>query len=130
MRVVAEEHPVSGGQRERVAGAFLPGQVLRPRQELLRLHAGKLSEGAVRRFPDPGFSGKGDDICGPAPGKADRAGVFLRGRVYRRSPAILRRSGQTIIPKGNTVLGEGDRLTIIGDLKGMNELKIRYGKKI
>ena len=36
--------------------------------------------------------------------------------------AILRRSGQTIIPKGNTILEEGDRLTIIGDPKGMSEL--------
>jgi len=40
--------------------------------------------------------------------------------------AILRRSGQTIIPKGNTVLEEGDRLTIIGDPKGMSELKKRF----
>lgn len=40
--------------------------------------------------------------------------------------AILRRSGQTIIPKGNTVLEDGDRLTIIGDPKGMNELKKRF----
>ncbi len=40
--------------------------------------------------------------------------------------AILRRSGQTIIPKGGTVLEEGDRLTIIGDPKGMNELKKRF----
>jgi Trk K+ transport system NAD-binding subunit len=43
--------------------------------------------------------------------------------------AILRRSGQTIIPKGNTTIEEGDRLTIIGDPKGMNELKKKYGKK-
>ena len=40
--------------------------------------------------------------------------------------AILRRSGQTIIPKGNTILEEGDRLTIIGDPKGMSELKKRF----
>lgn len=40
--------------------------------------------------------------------------------------AILRRSGQTIIPKGNTVLEDGDRLTIIGDPKGMTELKKRF----
>jgi len=40
--------------------------------------------------------------------------------------AILRRSGQTIIPKGNTVLEEGDRLTIIGEPKGMSELKNRF----
>lgn len=40
--------------------------------------------------------------------------------------ALVRRSGQTIIPKGNTVLLEGDRLTIIGDPKGMVELKKQY----
>jgi mannitol/fructose-specific phosphotransferase system IIA component (Ntr-type) len=40
--------------------------------------------------------------------------------------AMIRRSGQTIIPKGNTVLMEGDRLTIIGDPKGMSELKKQY----
>jgi len=40
--------------------------------------------------------------------------------------AMLRRSGQTIIPKGNTLLMEGDRLTIIGDPKGMIELKKQY----
>jgi Trk K+ transport system NAD-binding subunit len=40
--------------------------------------------------------------------------------------ALIRRSGQTIIPKGNTVLVEGDRLTIIGDPKGMSEFKKQY----
>lgn len=41
--------------------------------------------------------------------------------------AILRRAGETIIPKGATVLNEGDRITIIGDPKGMAELKKQYG---
>lgn len=41
--------------------------------------------------------------------------------------AILRRTGQTIIPTGNTVIEEGDRLTIIGDPKGMKEVKKLYG---
>ena len=40
--------------------------------------------------------------------------------------AMIRRSGQTIIPKGSTVLMEGDRLTIIGNPKGMAELKKQY----
>jgi amino acid transporter/mannitol/fructose-specific phosphotransferase system IIA component (Ntr-type) len=40
--------------------------------------------------------------------------------------AILRRQGKTIIPKGNTVIKEGDRLTIIGEPKGMAELKQIY----
>jgi amino acid transporter/mannitol/fructose-specific phosphotransferase system IIA component (Ntr-type) len=41
--------------------------------------------------------------------------------------AILRRTAQTIIPTGNTVIEEGDRLTIIGDPKGMKEVKKLYG---
>ena len=53
MRAMAEQHAVGGGERQRVAGAFFPGQVLRPRHELLRLHAGELREGAVRRLIAP-----------------------------------------------------------------------------
>jgi mannitol/fructose-specific phosphotransferase system IIA component (Ntr-type) len=40
--------------------------------------------------------------------------------------AMLRRGGQTIIPKGSTVLQENDRLTIIGDPKSMAEFKNEY----
>lgn len=40
--------------------------------------------------------------------------------------AILRRELQTIIPKGKTVLNEGDRLTIIGDPKSVYELRKEY----
>ena len=40
--------------------------------------------------------------------------------------AMIRRRGQTIIPTGRTILAEGDRLTIIGDPKSMNELKKEY----
>ncbi|MFC2129909.1 PTS sugar transporter subunit IIA [Bacteroidota bacterium] len=40
--------------------------------------------------------------------------------------AMLQRKGRTIIPNGNTVFEEGDRLTIIGDKKGLNEFKKRY----
>jgi APA family basic amino acid/polyamine antiporter len=40
--------------------------------------------------------------------------------------AILRRQGQTIVPKGSTVILEGDRLTIIGDPQSMAELKKDY----
>ena len=39
---------------------------------------------------------------------------------------MLRRQGQTIIPTGNTIIMEGDRLTIIGDPKSMSELKKQY----
>ena len=40
--------------------------------------------------------------------------------------AMLRRKGQTIIPKGSTVILEGDRLTIIGDPKSMDEIKKEF----
>ena len=40
--------------------------------------------------------------------------------------AMLRRQGQTIVPTGNTIILEGDRLTIIGDPKSMSELKKQY----
>src|SRR5919202_5137565 len=50
---VAEQHAVGGGQRQRVAGRFLPGQVLRPRHELAGLDARELREGTVRRLVAP-----------------------------------------------------------------------------
>jgi len=40
--------------------------------------------------------------------------------------AMLRREGQTIIPKGSTVIMEDDRLTILGDPKSMAEFKKEY----
>ena len=55
VRAVAKQHAVGGGERQRIAGAFLPGQVLRPLHELAILHTGELRERAVRGFvaPDP-----------------------------------------------------------------------------
>ncbi len=47
VRLVAEQHAIGGGERQRVAGAFLPGQVLRTHHELAVLHAAELGEGAV-----------------------------------------------------------------------------------
>ncbi len=40
--------------------------------------------------------------------------------------ALLQRTGQIIAPKGNTVLQNGDRLTIIGDPSGMKEFYNKY----
>jgi len=40
--------------------------------------------------------------------------------------AMLRREGQTIIPKGSTVILEEDRLTILGDPRSMAEFKKEY----
>jgi Trk K+ transport system NAD-binding subunit len=38
----------------------------------------------------------------------------------------IRRDGGTIIPKGDTILMELDRLIIIGDSKGIKELRGKY----
>ncbi len=55
MRFVPEQHPVGRGQRQRVAGRFLPCQVLGARHQLLRLDTGELGKAAVLRLiaPDP-----------------------------------------------------------------------------
>ena len=53
VRAVAEQHPPGRGERQRVAGALFPGQVLRPVHELLGLDPGELGEGAVRRLVAP-----------------------------------------------------------------------------
>jgi len=38
----------------------------------------------------------------------------------------IKRAGQIIIPKGNTVLKERDRVIIMGDVKGIDELRKKY----
>ena len=50
---MAEQHAVGGGERERVAGRLLPGEVRRLRHELARLHAAELRERSVRRLVAP-----------------------------------------------------------------------------
>lgn len=40
--------------------------------------------------------------------------------------ALIRRYGSTIVPRGQTVLREGDRLTIIGEPEGLTQLEERY----
>lgn len=40
--------------------------------------------------------------------------------------ALIRRYGDVIVPRGRTVLREGDRLTIIGEPRGLRELAERY----
>src|SRR6516164_3542804 len=44
VRRMAIEHAIGGGERERVAGRFLPSEVRRLRHELTRLHAAELRE--------------------------------------------------------------------------------------
>ncbi len=57
----------------------------------------------------------------------------LIGRPLREIPipedclvALLRRDGKTVIPRGNTVFQEGDRLTIIGHPYGLHQLSKQY----
>jgi amino acid transporter/mannitol/fructose-specific phosphotransferase system IIA component (Ntr-type) len=40
--------------------------------------------------------------------------------------AMIRRSGDILVPRGNTVLREGDRLTVIGEPKGLESVRKRY----
>ncbi|NIM51629.1 MAG: amino acid permease [Gemmatimonadales bacterium] len=42
--------------------------------------------------------------------------------------ALIRRYGETIVPRGRTVLREGDRLTVIGEPEGLRKLAEQYGR--
>ena len=44
--------------------------------------------------------------------------------------AMLQREGKTLIPNGNTIFHEGDRLTILGDKKALFECKNQYIREI
>src|SRR6476659_9252889 len=48
-----KQHAVRGGESKRVAGRFLPSEVLRPWQKLAALHARELREGSVRPLVAP-----------------------------------------------------------------------------
>ena len=53
VRAMAEQHAVGGGERQRVGGALLPGEMLGALHELAGLDLAELSEGAVRRLIAP-----------------------------------------------------------------------------
>ena len=40
--------------------------------------------------------------------------------------AMLSRRGESFVPNGNTIVEEGDRLTIIGDKVSLDKLRTRY----
>jgi Trk K+ transport system NAD-binding subunit len=40
--------------------------------------------------------------------------------------ALLRREGRVLVPKGRTVLQDGDRITIIGDPAEIRQLELTY----
>jgi Trk K+ transport system NAD-binding subunit len=41
--------------------------------------------------------------------------------------ALIRRDGEHLVPRGQTELRSGDRLTIVGDPEGIAEVANRYG---
>ena len=53
VRRMAEQHAIGGGERERVAGRFFPGEMRGLVHQLPRLHAAELRERAVRRLVAP-----------------------------------------------------------------------------
>ena len=43
--------------------------------------------------------------------------------------AVIHRADETIVPRGETVIEEGDRLTVIGSVKGIEQVHERYGSE-
>ena len=65
--------------------------------------------------------------------RRDRATADLIGRALRETDfpesclvAMLRRGGHMVIPRGDTVLQENDRLTILGNSEGLRSLETRF----
>lgn len=66
--------------------------------------------------------------------RRDRATADLIGRALIETDfpegclvAMLRRGGRMVIPRGNTVLQENDRLTILGNNEDLRNLEARFG---
>ena len=66
----------------------------------------------------------------------NHATTDLIGRALRETDfpegclvAMLRRGGRMVIPRGDTVLRENDRLTILGNNKGLRDLEARFGAR-
>jgi len=66
----------------------------------------------------------------------NHATTDLIGRALRETDfpegclvAMLRRGGRMVIPRGDTVLRENDRLTILGNSKGLRNLEARFGAR-
>jgi mannitol/fructose-specific phosphotransferase system IIA component (Ntr-type) len=66
---------------------------------------------------------------GSGPKTAALAGRALRDLQMPEGTlvAIIQRNGQPLVPRGRTVLRQGDRLTIIGEPGGLREVERRYG---
>ena len=41
--------------------------------------------------------------------------------------ALIQRRGHMVVPRGSTLLEEGDQLTVIGDERGIRSLKDQFG---
>ncbi len=68
--------------------------------------------------------------------RRDHATTDLIGSALRETDfpegclvAMLRRGGRMVIPRGDTVLQENDRLTILGNSKGLRSLETRFGER-
>ena len=66
----------------------------------------------------------------------NHATTDLIGRALRETDfpegclvAMLRRGGRMVIPRGDTVLRENDRLTILGNNEGLRNLEARFGAR-
>lgn len=67
-------------------------------------------------------------VVGGGDGTADLAGRRLRDLAMPDGAlvALIRRRGETLVPRGGTVLETGDRLTILGGPEDVRELRERY----
>ena len=43
--------------------------------------------------------------------------------------ALIQRDGESVVPTGNTILRDGDRITIIGTSKDISKMRTRYSQK-
>src|SRR5690606_21931804 len=60
VRAMAEQHAVSGGERQRVARRLLPREMLRTLEQLAILHAAELREASVGRLIAPDALRRGE----------------------------------------------------------------------
>ena len=66
---------------------------------------------------------------GSGPDNSDLIGLKLREMSLPDGTliAMIRRGDELIIPRGDTALADGDRLTVIGRSEGISALRERFG---
>ena len=120
VRGMAEQHPVGGGQRQRIAGAFFPSQVLWARHQLLRLHAGELREGPVRRLITPdALGGRHHRIAAVA---FLVIAVVLVAMDHDLVPDLPCLDGRSHLPDDPGRIGTGDVIGLLVPVKGADGL--------